>query len=542
MQSSTNTNLISLAIPTRNEEKNIAQLISGISNADIPQQFEIVIVDDSNDRTTEIASERGCRIVKGKRRGLGQAIIDGIEASQGDIIVVMDADLSHRPIDIHKLLRPILEQGYDMTIGSRYIRGGKTEGWSLRRKIISRVACLLALPITAVRDSTSGFFAFRKSILQGTVLKSSSWKIILEILAKANPTAVKEVPITFAVRQAGKSKFNTRQVMAYLKHLVLLALYKYRALIKFGFIGASGALIHFSLLYVLTDWARLWYIASAIFSTIAASTSNYILNHKLTFTDRNIANHILGWTKYQVMSGVTNVTYLGLLALLVEVAGLWYMAAAFLSALVIFPVKFILASTAIWSKKLYASEANYEWDSFFKGSPIQKWWKQSIAKAVWEFVPSCSSPLLDIGCGSSPIISHYPNATGIDINKEKLIFLQNKLPTVTLKAMSADAMSFDRNSFNYILCVELLEHLPNPEKTIALISYILKPTGKVVIATPDYSRIHWYLFEKFTAYKEEHIYKFTRKKLEATCKKHGLVPVQYKYIAWCDLVELFEKV
>ncbi len=366
---------------------------------------------------------------------------------------------------------------------------------------------------------------------------------MLEILLKANPTAVKEVPIIFAVRQAGKSKFNTKQVIAYLEHLFLLALHKYKAIVRFGLIGISGAAIHFSLLYVLTDIAGLWYILSAIFSIIAASTSNYFLNHIWTFRDRAISSHILGWAKYQVLSAITDVMYLGMLAMFVEVAGLWYMAGALLAVLIIFPVKFIVASTMIWGKKLDPNTANYEWDSFYKGSPIQKWWKQNIAKAIWEWIPTSSS-LLDIGCGSSANISHYPNAIGIDINKEKLAFIKEKLPSITVKTMSADMeilMMFGENNFDYVLCIEVLEHLPRPEVTIACISRVLKPGGQVIIATPDYSRLLWKIAEKFTPYRKQHIARFTRKSLEALCKKYGLVPTKHKYIARCDLIELFEK-
>ena len=157
--------LISIIIPTRNEEGNIAELLTRIKFANDRFSYEAIVVDDSSDRTAEIAEANGARVVKGKRQGLGQAIIDGIEASQGDIVVVMDADGSHRPEDIPKLLKPILEEGCDMTIGSRYCKGGSNPGWSLKRRMVSRVACLLALPVTRVKDATSGFFAFRREIL-----------------------------------------------------------------------------------------------------------------------------------------------------------------------------------------------------------------------------------------------------------------------------------------------------------------------------------------------------------------------------------------
>jgi len=204
-----------VVVPTRNEAENIQKTLSGIKEA--CPNCELLVVDDSDaDDTADLAAQAGARVVRGKRRGLGQAILDGITSAEGDVVVVCDADGSHRPQDIPRLLEPILKQGMDMTIGSRYVRGGSVVGWELSRKIISRVACLLALPVTSVRDSTSGFFAFRKQLVQGIELKDSSWKIMLEIWAKAKPVAVKEVPIVFEVRQAGKSKFDRKQMTAYL--------------------------------------------------------------------------------------------------------------------------------------------------------------------------------------------------------------------------------------------------------------------------------------------------------------------------------------
>lgn len=160
--------LVSIVIPTRNEEGNVtgllARLRTSLESAHL--NYEAIVVDNSVDKTAELAQASGARVITGEMLGLGQAIIDGIEASQGDIIIVMDADLSHRPEDIPKLLKPILGEGCDMTIGSRYVKGGSNPGWSLRRRVVSRVACLLALSVTKVKDATSGFFAFRKSILE----------------------------------------------------------------------------------------------------------------------------------------------------------------------------------------------------------------------------------------------------------------------------------------------------------------------------------------------------------------------------------------
>jgi len=531
---------ISIVIPTRNEEENIASLLSYFNFANKKLQYETVVVDDSSDRTAEIAERNGAKVVRGKRQGLGQAIIDGIEASRGDVVVVMDSDGQHRPEDVPKLLKPVLEEGADLAIGSRYVKGGSNPEWSLTRRIISRGACLLALPITHTRDATSGFFAFRKDILKGVELCATSWKVMLEVLIKANPTKVVEVPITFEERTSGESKFNTKQVVAYLKHLVSLTLYKYRRLVKFGLIGASGAVIHFGLLYMFTDVVGLFYMLSAVCSIGVASTSNYILNHKWTFKERAISNHVLGWGKYQVLSGISDVIYLGLLALTVEVIGMWYMAGAVLSVLIIFPVKFGVASTFIWREEKNADAADYDWNSFYKGTPIQKWWKRSIAKTVWNWIPNSSS-LLNVGCGSSPIAVKYPTSTCIDVNVNKLDFLKEKLPNITTEVMPAGALSYVDESFDYVLCIEVLEHISEPSGAISEMVRVLKSGGKIVLATPDYSRKHWLIAEKFTPAGEQHVYKFTRKALEETCEQYGLRSMRHKYVAGCDLVELFTK-
>lgn len=219
---------VSVVIPTKNEYQNIRlRLLELLSLQTLNYDYEAVVVDDSDDATAKIAKGLGARVIKGQRKGLGQAIIDGIEESKGDIIVIMDSDGSHAVSAIPSLVHPLLFGGQDMVIGSRYVKNGGTIGWTTKRKIVSRVACAMAYPLTGLRDNTAGFFGFRSSILNGADLKPTSWKIMLEVLVKAKPAKVMEVPIQFKDRQLGKSKFTFKQTIAYLKHLFLLALYKY---------------------------------------------------------------------------------------------------------------------------------------------------------------------------------------------------------------------------------------------------------------------------------------------------------------------------
>ncbi len=341
---------VSLIIPTRNESENLRVLLPQVMS----NGYEVVVVDDSDDATAEIAESMGAMVIKGQGKGLGQAIIDGIRASSGDIVVVMDADLSHQPKYIPSLVNPLLD-GCDMAIGSRYISHGGTEGWGLKRRIISRFACLLAYPLTRLLNNTSGFFAFRKSLLDGANLKADSWKIMLEVLIKARVKEVKEVPIMFPDRQLGESKFNRKQAIAYLKHLFSLYLYRFRIL-NFMFVGGIGFVVNMALYYPLTlvfksevtFLGQHFYLPPFVFSSFVAIVCNYHLNKIWTFGDRKPKS--MGFLRYLGMASTTLLLDMLFLFLLVDYGGLTPVLAAALAIAMVFIIRFVLADKFIWAK------------------------------------------------------------------------------------------------------------------------------------------------------------------------------------------------
>jgi dolichol-phosphate mannosyltransferase len=184
--------------------------------------------DDSPDGTAEFINclnKPRVRAVnrRGLQRGLSFAVIDGFKEARGDIAGVMDADLSHPPSAIPLLLKAI-HDGHDLAIGSRYVPGGGTKDWPLMRRIASRAACLFALPVTRVKDATSGFFFVKKSALEGVALSGLGFKIGLEVFVKGkHNNNFKEVPYVFSDRTKGESKLNTRVTMCYFKQLITLA-------------------------------------------------------------------------------------------------------------------------------------------------------------------------------------------------------------------------------------------------------------------------------------------------------------------------------
>ena len=194
--------------------------------------YELVIVDDNSpDGTAELALELSrhypIRVIKRPGKlGLATAVVEGFKHARGEVLVVMDADLQHPPELVPELVRKVLYEGYDIAIASRYVKGGRIEGWSFTRRIVSKGAILLAhllVPRTrGIKDPVSGFFAIKRSVIEGVELNPIGYKILLEILAKGRWTRVVEVPYTFKPRTRGKSKLSAKEIVNYLRHLLRL--------------------------------------------------------------------------------------------------------------------------------------------------------------------------------------------------------------------------------------------------------------------------------------------------------------------------------
>ena len=222
---------VSIIVPTRNEGDNIKLLLErlSISLAESQQETEIIFVDDGSNDTTreEIRKYAGPLhvhlICRDDETGLATAVCAGAKAARGDLLIIMDADLSHPPEAIPDLLQPLVQGSHDMVIGSRYIPGGSTPEWPFARRLASRLATLPARLFTEVHDPLAGFFAVRREVLLSINGPVAGFKIGLEILASAGDwLRVTEIPITFADRTKGRSKMNARVMIDYLRHIAIL--------------------------------------------------------------------------------------------------------------------------------------------------------------------------------------------------------------------------------------------------------------------------------------------------------------------------------
>lgn len=223
---------ISIIVPTFNEAENIAALASQIA-ATAVAVHEIVFVDGgSTDNTRDLiqslsATYRARLVEQRDPPGLAAAIMAGARAAEGDILVVMDADLSHPPERIRDLLEPLIKNTADMAIGSRYVPGGSTPGWPLWRRTMSRTASAFAYPLTGVHDAMCGFFAIERLRLLSIAPPTSGFKIVFEAIVRGGRgLRVREVPIAFRDRARGESKmsfgvalkFFVRWFLAILRH------------------------------------------------------------------------------------------------------------------------------------------------------------------------------------------------------------------------------------------------------------------------------------------------------------------------------------
>lgn len=222
---------LSVIIPTYNERDNLDPLMREFSllRDGWGGDFEIVLIDDNSPdgtgpRAVNLGMVLGLRVrvvTREGKRGIGSAVADGVRASTGQFVCVMDADLSHPPRVIPDLVAAI--DGADGVIASRYAPGGKIISWPVRRRILSSVAKSMAgvLFDPPCLDPLSGFFLFRRSTLERIEIRGLGSKPLLEILVAGRPT-VREVPYDFKDRRNGESKFAARDIMDFLRLLAVL--------------------------------------------------------------------------------------------------------------------------------------------------------------------------------------------------------------------------------------------------------------------------------------------------------------------------------
>ncbi|MEM3725895.1 MAG: polyprenol monophosphomannose synthase [Candidatus Bathyarchaeia archaeon] len=226
---------VGLILPTYCEAANIERIISEIE--DLNLNISILVIDDSSpDKTAEIVRKLQKRynnimlFVRSRKLGLGTAITDGFKIflslkNPPKYIVTMDADYSHNPKDLPRLIA-VAKGGNELVIGSRYSKGGSVSDWSAIRLAISKVANLIASIVIGapIRDYTGGMRCYSAKLVKTILgdLHSQTYEIQIETIRQSHLRGfkIKEVPIKFANRKKGKSKLTPSEIIAFLSHIL----------------------------------------------------------------------------------------------------------------------------------------------------------------------------------------------------------------------------------------------------------------------------------------------------------------------------------
>ena len=352
---------LSLVVPTYNERENITLLLERIHKSLSDYNYELIVVDDNSpDGTSELARSLASKyplkvIVRTNERGLASAVVVGFKQARGDILGVIDADLQHPPEFIPALIKAVRD-GADVAIASRYIQGGGIEGWTFKRKIISRgakiPANILLTSARKIKDPLSGFFLFRKRVIDGAVLSPTGYKILLEVLVRGKANRVVEVPYTFKERERGKSNLTAKEQINYLSHLSRLAWEEggVRRFIKFCIVGASGFGVNVGLLALFVEIAGMNKVWAQIPSYQISILTNFAFNEFWTFSDRRtpgLRSFLMRAIKFNLVSQVGWGINLGVYYLALNVAGIYYIVSQIIAIAVATMWNFL--SNVIWT-------------------------------------------------------------------------------------------------------------------------------------------------------------------------------------------------
>jgi dolichol-phosphate mannosyltransferase len=325
-----------LVIPTYNERGNIGRLIEELQSVfvSLPHDMHILVVDDNSpDGTMDVVREHQARsanvhALQGAKQGLGAAYIRGMrhatQALHADAVFEMDADFSHKPADVPRLLGAI-DQGADLAIGSRYVAGGSIPPqWGLYRRMVSlfgNIAARYVAGIYRVHDCTAGFRAIRAELLRGIELErfrvqGYAFQIALLHAAIVSGARVVELPVEFIDRSVGESKLGLSDILEFLRSVLWIRFQSSKVFIKFCLTGASGVLVNLGIFSVLLSLGVNKFVASPA-AILCSIMTNFLINNYWTFRGRNMSSPVHARAvRFNIVSllslGISYGTFIGL--------------------------------------------------------------------------------------------------------------------------------------------------------------------------------------------------------------------------------------
>lgn len=370
---------LAVVLPTYNERKNIGGMVERLDKALAGIAWEVVIVDDNSPdgtadeaRRIALSDPRVRCIQRIGRRGLASAAIEGMCSTAAPVVAVMDADHQHDPELLPQMLAAVTSGDYDLAYASRFAEGASTEEWGRPDRVkASGFANRIANKVTGIElsDPMSGYFMLRAELLRGDAHKLSGvgFKILLDILATVEqPLRVKELPMNFAARAEGESKLDQTVIFEFLVGLYDKWLGRIipTRFALFGTVGAMGAVVHLSVLWVMLhlvfgerfvygNWSEsaTFNVANTV-AAVMAMTFNFVLNNELTYSDKRLRGFyplLKGWAQFALTCTLGLLTSVGSAAVLKSMG--FHAIVAVIVGIVLSSVwNFALSNKFVWGK------------------------------------------------------------------------------------------------------------------------------------------------------------------------------------------------
>jgi len=313
---------IVIIVPTYNEAGNIIPLVEAlrIQALSISHEMHVLVVDDNSPDGTgqlvreEMQQDARLHLLSGNKAGLGAAYVRGMQYAmdelQADVVFEMDADFSHKPADVPRLLSGI-EAGADFVIGSRYVPGGTIpEDWALHRRLNSRFGNILTrylVGLGSIHDCTAGFRAIRTSLLRKTGLsdlgvQGYAFQVALLHEAILNDAIVKEIPVDFVDRVRGTSKLGLRDISEFILNAWWIRFQRSITFFKFAMVGLSGVVVNLGTFSLLLMAGVNKFLASPVAIEVSI-VWNFLLNNYWTFQERDTVHGVrMKGLKFNVVS------------------------------------------------------------------------------------------------------------------------------------------------------------------------------------------------------------------------------------------------